>query len=187
MIGDLTGEREPIQIKLVSQDPAVTEQWAPKIADEIRKIDGVVDVLDGVENTISGPAVSFQVDRSVAARAGFTPEEIATDVTALVQGEPAATPVISNDRVYTVRVRFAKNNRATVETVRDTVLTSSSGRTATLGALATITELPGQTEIRRANLLRVVMVTGRLEGTARGSARQTVQKTGIVRHATSDI
>jgi CzcA family heavy metal efflux pump len=177
MIGDLIGEREPIQIKLFSQNPAETEQWAPKIADAIRKINGVVDVLDGIENTVSGPALSFQVDPAIAARAGFTPEEIATDVTALVQGVPAATPVITNDRVYTVRVRFPKNNRASADTIRDTVLTSSSGHTATLGALATITELPGQTEIRRENLLRTVMVTGRTEGTDLGSAMDAVQKT----------
>jgi multidrug efflux pump subunit AcrB len=113
----------------------------------------------------------------VASRAGFTPEEIATDVTALVQGEPATTPVISNDRVYTIRVRFPKNNRASVDTVLDTLLTSSSGHTATLGSLATITELPGQTEVHRENLLRVVMVTGRLEGTDLGSAVSAVQKT----------
>jgi CzcA family heavy metal efflux pump len=177
MIGDLTGEREPIQIKLFSQNAAETEQWAPKVADAIRKIPGVVDVLDGIENTISGPALSFQVDPAVASRAGFTPEEIATDVAALVQGEPATTPVISNDRVYTIRIRFPKNNRVSVDSVRDTMLASSSGRTATLGSLATITELPGQTEIHRENLLRVVMVTGRLEGTDLGSAVSAVQKT----------
>jgi multidrug efflux pump subunit AcrB len=177
MIGDLMGEREPIQIKLFSQNPAETEQWAPKVADAIRKLPGVVDVFDGIENTISGPALSFQVDPAVASRAGFTPEEIATDVSALVQGEPATTPVISNDRVYTIRIRFPQNNRISVDTVRDTVLASSSGRTATLGSLATITELPGQTEIHRENLLRVVMVTGRLEGTDLGSAVTAVQKT----------
>jgi len=177
MIGDLTGEREPIQIELFSQDPAVTEQWAPKVAEAIRKIPGVVDVLDGIENTVSGPALSFQVDPTVAARAGFTPEEVAIDVAALVEGEPAAMPVISNDRVYTVRVRFPKKNRASIETIRDTLLTSSGGHTATLGSLATIAELPGQTEIRRANLLRQIMVTGRLEGTDLGSAIDAVQKT----------
>jgi CzcA family heavy metal efflux pump len=177
MIGDLMGEREPIQIKLFSQNPTETEQWAPKVADAIRKLPGVVDVFDGIENTISGPALSFQVDPAVASRAGFTPEEIATDVSALVQGEPATTPVISNDRVYTIRIRFPQNNRISVDTVRDTVLASSSGRTATLGSLATITELPGQTEIHRENLLRVVMVTGRLEGTDLGSAVSAVQKT----------
>jgi CzcA family heavy metal efflux pump len=177
MIGDLVGEREPIQIKLFSQNPAETEQWAPKVADAIKKIPGVVDVFDGIENTISGPALSFQVDPAVSSRAGFTPEEIATDVSALVQGEPATTPVIANDRVYTIRVRFPQSNRLSVDTVRDTVLTSASGRTATLGSLATITELPGQTEIHRENLLRVVMITGRLEGTDLGSAVSAVQKT----------
>jgi len=152
------------------------EEWAPKIADAIKKIDGVVDVLDGIENTISGPALSYQVDPAIAARAGFTSEEIATDAAALVEGEPAATPVITNDRVYPVRVRFPKNNRASVDTVRDTVLGSASGHTATLGSLATVTQLPGQTEIHRENLLRVVMVTGRTEGTDLGSAMDAVQK-----------
>lgn len=177
MIGDLTSEPEPIQIKLFSPDGAALEQWAPKVADAIHKIPGVVDVLDGIENTISGPAATFQVDSSVAARAGFTPEEIATDASAIVEGEPAATPVVSNDRAYTVRVRFPADNRASLEAIRDTLLTSSSGRTATLGALATITELPGQTEIRRENLQRDVSVTARLEGTDLGSGMDAVKKT----------
>ena len=98
MIGDLTSEPEPIQIKLFSQDPALLQTWAPKVAEAIGKIPGVVDVLDGIENTISGPAITFQVNPSVAARAGFTPEEIATDAAAILEGEPAATPVVSNDR-----------------------------------------------------------------------------------------
>jgi multidrug efflux pump subunit AcrB len=106
MIGDLTSEPEPIQIKLFSPDPALLEAWAPRVAAAIAKIDGVVDVLDGIENTISGPATTFQINPSVAARAGFTPEEIATDAAAILGGEPAAAPVISADRTYTVRVRF---------------------------------------------------------------------------------
>ena len=66
----------------------------------------MVDVLNGIENTISGPATTFQINPSVAARAGFTPEEIATDAAAILEGEPAAAPVVSDDRPYTVRVRF---------------------------------------------------------------------------------
>src|SRR5436853_5314672 len=131
MIGDLTSAPEPIQIKLFSQDPKLLQEWAPKVADEIGKIKGVVDVLNGIDNTISGPAVVFQVDPSVAARAGFTPEEVATDAAAILDGEPAATPVINNNRAYTVRVRFPASNRASLETMSNTLLTSSSGRTAT--------------------------------------------------------
>src|SRR6266576_4017854 len=60
--------------------------------------------------------------------------------------------------------------------MRDTLLTSSSGKTATLGALADITSVPGQTEIRRENLQRQVAVTARLEGTDLGTAISEVQK-----------
>jgi CzcA family heavy metal efflux pump len=177
MIGDLTSAPEPIQIKLFSPDAAALQAWAPKVADAIHKIPGVVDILNGIDNTISGPATTFQIDPSVAARAGFTPEEIAVDASAILAGEPAAAPVVSNDRAYTVRVRFPAGNRASLEAIRDTLLTSSSGRTATLGGLATITELPGQTEIRRENLQRQVAVTARLEGTDLGSGMAAVMKT----------
>lgn len=177
MIGDLSSEPDPIQIKMFSQDPAELSAWAPRVAAAIRKIDGVVDVLDGIENTVSGPAVMFQVDPAVAARAGFTPEEVATDAAAIVEGEPTATPVISNDRVYTVRVRFPSDKRASLEAISDTTLTSATGHTATLGGLSKITELPPLGEIRREDLLRDVAVTGRTEGTDLGSAMDAVQKT----------
>jgi multidrug efflux pump subunit AcrB len=176
MIGDLTSAPEPVQIKLFSQDPKQLETWAPKIADTIAKVNGVVDVLNGIDNTISGPAVTFQVDPSVAARAGFTAEEIAVDASAILEGEPAPTPVVTNGRAYTLRVRFPAANRASLEAMRDTLLISSSGHTATLGALAAVVETPGQTEIRRENLQRMVAVTARLEGTNLGSGIAAVQK-----------
>jgi len=187
MISDLTGAPEPIQIKLFSQDPAVLEVWAPKLADAIQKIPGVVDVLNGIDNTISGPAVIFQVDPSVASRVGFTPEEVALDAAAILEGEPASTPVVANGRAYTLRVRFPAANHSSLEAMRNTLLTSSTGKTATLGSLATVTELPGQTEIRRENLQRDVAVTARLEGTDLGSAMNAVQKTVAGLHLPSSI
>lgn len=176
MIGDLTSAPEPIQIKLFSQDPKQLEEWAPKVGEAIGKIQGVVDVLNGIENTISGPALTFQVDPSVAARAGFSAEEVALDASAVLEGEPATTPVVTNDRAYTLRVRFPEQNRASLEAMRDTLLVSSTGHTATLGSLASVVETPGQTEIRRENLQRDVAVTARLEGRALGSGMADVQK-----------
>jgi CzcA family heavy metal efflux pump len=194
MIGDLTGEPEPVTIKLFSQDPALLNTWAPKIGDAIeydekthKGVPGVVDVLNGIENTVSGPAVNFQIDPAVAARSGFTPEEIATDASAIVEGEPALAPVVSNDRLYTVRVRFPDNDRASLDAISNTLLTSASGHTATLGSLATITQLPPQTEIHRENLQREVSVTARTEGTDLGSAIQGVQKAVAALHVPPSI
>jgi CzcA family heavy metal efflux pump len=176
MIGDLTSQPEPIVIKLFSQDGKLLNETAPRVADAIAKVHGVVDVLNGVENTISGPAVTFQVNPTVASRAGFTPEEIALDASAVLEGEPAATPVILNDRAYTIRVRFPDQNRSSLDRMSNTLLASSTGRTATLGSLATVTTDAGQTEIRRENLQRLVQVTARLEGVALGAGVPAVQK-----------
>ena len=187
MIGDLTSAPQPIEIKLFSQDPKLLQDWAPKVADAIGKVDGVVDLLNGIDNTISGPAVTFQVDPSVAARAGFTAEEIAVDASAILEGEPAPTPVVTNDRAYTLRVRFPQANRASLEAMRDTLLVGSTGHTATLGALASVVENPGQTEVRRENLQRDVAVTARLEGRSLGSGMADVQKVVAGLHIPSRI
>ena len=136
-----------------------------------------MDVKDGIENTISGPAIVMNVDPVVAARAGFTPQEIELDASAILQGEPATTPVVVNDRAYTIRVRFPEDTRATLEQIRNTVITSSStGKTATLGSLAEFKDEAGQTEILRENLQRRVAVTGRFEGMSLGKGMEAVQQ-----------
>ena len=187
MIGDLSNEPEPVVIKLYSQDPQLLLQTAPKVAQAIGKVPGVVDVLDGVDNTISGPASTFQINSATAARSGFTPEEIAVDASAILEGEPAATPVVLNDRVYPIRVRFPEMNRSSVEQMTNTPLLSATGKTATLGSLATLSTDPGQSEIRRENLQRLMQVTARLEGVGLGSGIAAVQKAVNNLHLPSSI
>jgi multidrug efflux pump subunit AcrB len=187
MIGDLTSQPEPVVIKLYSPDAKLLASTAPKVAEAIQKIPHVVDVLDGIENTISGPAVTYQVDPIVAARSGFTPEEVATNAAAVLEGEPAATPVVLNDRAYTIRVRFPEESRSSLDHMSNTLLTSSTGKTATLGSLATISTDPGQTEIRRENLQRLVEVTGRFEGVDLGSGMNSVKKAVDNLHLPSSI
>jgi CzcA family heavy metal efflux pump len=175
-IGDLTSAPEPVNIKLFSEDPAILRAWAPKVAAAIKKIQGVVDVEDGIDNSISGPALTFNVDPVVAARSGFSPQEAELDASAILQGEPAPTPVVVDGRSYTIRVRFPSSTRASLDAIRNTLLVSGTGRTATLGALASVSESPGQTEIRRENLQRDVVVIARFEGLSLGEGMAKVQQ-----------
>ena len=84
--------------------------------------------------------------------------------------------MIAQDIAFTIRVRYPDANRSSLEAMSNTLLNSATGHTATLGTLADVTELPGQTEIRRENLQRDVTVTARLEGRDLGSASKAVQK-----------
>ncbi len=174
-IGDLSNAPEPIQIKLFANDPALLNELGPRVGQEIAKVEGVVDVENGVDNTISGPATSFQVDPQLAARLGFTPTEVAEDATSILDGVTVNDPVIANGRPYTIRVRLGPESRQNLETIRDTVFNSASGHTASLGSMTNIMELPPQNEIRRENLQQLVVVTARLEGTDLGTAVQKVQ------------
>ncbi len=177
MIGDLSSSPEPIEIKLFSSDPSLLKEWGPKIGARIKKIKGVADVKDGIENTISGPAIVMNVDPVVAARSGFSPQEIELDASAVLQGEPATTPAVVNDRAYTIRVRFPEDTRATLGQIQNTIITSSStGKTASLGTVAAFQDEAGQTEIIRENLQRRIGVTGRFEGVSLGKGMEIVQK-----------
>ncbi len=177
MIGDLTSSPEPIELKLFSNDPKLLEEWAPKVADRIKKIKEVADVKDGIENTVSGSAIVMNVDPVIAARSGFTPQEIDLDASAILQGEPSTTPVVVNDHAYTIRVRFPDDSRTSLDQIRNTLITSNStGKTATLGSLANFQNESGQTEIIREDLQRRVAVTGRFEGVSLGEGIKLVQQ-----------
>jgi len=180
MIGDLTSAPQPIDIMLFSPDAKLLDQWAPRVADAIGKIDvggghPVVDVDDGIDSTTSGPAVSFQINMATASHAGFTPQDVANEAQAMLNGVEASAPVVVNDRPYPVRIRYPAELRSSLSAMNNTMLVSPAGHTANLGSLAAMAELPGQTEILQDNEQRYVPVTARLEGLDMGHGIAAVQ------------
>jgi multidrug efflux pump subunit AcrB len=181
MIADLTNAPEPVVVKLFADDPDLLQTWAPQVADGLEHVvvngkHPIVDVEDGIENTMSGPAVQFKIDPAAAAKAGFNVQQLTTAASAIADGEPATTPVIVNDRPYTIRVRFPQANRASAEAMANTLLVSPTGSSVTLGSVASVNQLPGETEILRENLQRNVQVTARLEGLDLGTGMTAVQQ-----------
>jgi CzcA family heavy metal efflux pump len=187
MIGDLSNAPEPIQIKIFGNDPDQLTQLAERVGETVGKIPGVVDVKNGIDNTLSGPATVFQVNPVVAARMGFTPSEVSEDATAILDGLTTTDPLISNGRPYTIRVRLGDEHRTTLEAIQNTAFNSTSGHIATLGSLAEISQLPPQNEIRRENLQRLVVVTGRLEGSDLGSGMTKVRQTITGMHLPASV
>jgi multidrug efflux pump subunit AcrB len=186
-IGDLSNAPEPIQIKLFNPDPALLQNIAPRVATEIAKVNGVVDIENGIDNTVSGPATNFQVNPQTATRLGFTTQEVAEDATSILDGVEVPNPLINNGRPYTIRVRLGDESRQSLDSIENTVFNSSSGHTASLGSMTTITQLPPQDEIRRENLQRLVVVTARLEGTDLGTAVKLVRQRVEAMHLPASV
>jgi multidrug efflux pump subunit AcrB len=181
MIADLTGAPQPVVVQLFSPDADEIATWAPRVADALDRIQinykkPVVDIEDGIENTTSGPALVFNINPAAAAKAGFTTDQLTVISSAIVDGEPATAPLIINDRPYTLRVRFPAANRASLEAMNNLMIVNGNGGSATLGAVSTVVELPGQTEILRDNLQQEKEVHARLEGIDLGRGVAAVQK-----------
>ncbi|MGH9734983.1 MAG: efflux RND transporter permease subunit, partial [Candidatus Acidiferrales bacterium] len=180
MIGDLTGAPQPIDIMMFSPDGKLLDDWAPRVADAIGKIkiggkNPIVDIDNGIDSTTSGPAASFRVDTARASHAGFTPQDVANNADAMLDGVQASQPLVVDDRPYAIRIRYPDDVRSSLSAMNNTLLVSPTGQTANLGSLADMTELPGQTEILQDNEQRYVAVTARLEGLDMGHGISAVR------------
>ncbi|MGH9688349.1 MAG: efflux RND transporter permease subunit [Candidatus Acidiferrales bacterium] len=180
MIGDLTSAPQPVDIMMFNPDAQLLDQWAPRVADAIGNITvsgnhPVVDIDNGIDSTTSGPAISYRVDMAKAANAGFAPQDVANQATAMLDGVITQQPMVVADRPYDVRIRYPESVRSSLSAMNNAVIVSPTGRTANLGSIADMTELPGQTEILQDNQQRYVAVTARLEGLDMGHAISDVQ------------
>jgi CzcA family heavy metal efflux pump len=173
LVSDLVSAPQPIEVKIYNDDPRVYLDLAQKVDDWLKKIPGVVDVVN--QNFVIGPAVNFRVDPRKAALAGFTTQQVSDIGTAILEGQPSSD-VIRNNRLIPIRVRYPAPYRDSVATLKSLLVTSPSGVTLPLASLADVEVDEGQTEIHRENLRPLSNVTARLAGRDLGSAMAEIQR-----------
>ena len=102
MLGDLQGTPEPVEVKLFGDDFATLETLASRIGEKLKKIDGLVDL---VEPRRGNPELEVRIDPTRAAKAGFTTQEVSTQLANGLLGD-VATEVRRADRLIDLRVRY---------------------------------------------------------------------------------
>ncbi len=167
LIGDLTAVPQPIEIKLFSNDPAQLAPAARTLAAAIAKVPGVVSVQDGI--VIAGDGLNIKVDPVRAAIEGVD----ASIVSAALQGYLAgtvATQLPKTVKQIGVRVWLPPGARQYDDQLADLPIRAPDGHVFALGRVASVSAAPGQAEITRENLQRMVAVTARLQGRSLGAA-----------------
>ncbi|MDR3507887.1 MAG: efflux RND transporter permease subunit [Caulobacteraceae bacterium] len=174
LIGDLTAVPQPIEIKLFSPDPAALRQAAGVIAPAIGKIDGVVEVVDGLR--VAGDAVMVKVNRPAAALEGLDPDAVGRQLETLIGGQ-VVTQVQRGETLVGVRLWAPGDLRGRVESIGALMLRAPDGHALPVSRIASISIEPGQQQINREDLQPFVGVTARLEHRDLGSAMVQVRKT----------
>jgi multidrug efflux pump subunit AcrB len=172
LIGDLIWAPQPIEVKLFSTDVEFLKRKAPEVAETLRGIPGVVDVLDGL--IYAGPSLSLRVRHAEARRLGFSARDISDAVSTAMLGQTASS-VLEGDRVVALRVLAARPVVDRVAKLKDLPLRAPGGALVKLSQLVDFEETPGQLELRREDLRQDVAVTARLEGRGLGSAMAEIR------------
>ena len=184
LIGDLTAVPQPIEIKLFGDDPVALEKTAKHVAEAIGKVNGVVEVVDGLR--VAGDAISVRVRPGIAQQQGLDPATVAGQVEGLIGGS-SATSVRIGEQLIGVRVRGPADIRARAAEVGNLPLTAPDGHVVRVGQIADVSIMAGQKQLTREDLAPFIDVTARLEGRDLGSAMTEVRKTVASLHLPPSI
>jgi CzcA family heavy metal efflux pump len=173
VIGDLTSEPQPIEVKLFSPDIEFLKKKAPEVEEQIGKIKGVVDTKSGL--VYAGPSLNMRPKMAEMQRFGLTASDIAAVVNTAMLGETTSS-VLDGDRVIAVRVKVDPARIGRVSALGDLPVRTADGMLLKLSQLVDFVETPGQLELHREDLRQNVAVTARLEGRDLGSAIADIKR-----------
>ncbi len=174
MIGDLSGNPNPVEIKLYGGDEAVLERVADSANALIARLPGVVDNFNGV--TPVGPTYRVDVDDEHVNRVGLNAAAVQhwleTAITGTVVGR-----VLEGDRAVPLRLRYPDSFRERLDPLDSLTLIASHGELAPLRSVARLGPGPLAVQRTRENQRQLLRVTARLSGRDLGAVTHDVQRT----------
>src|SRR5439155_2066332 len=135
----------PVELKLFGDDVNTLSTLAERIGEKMKKIDGLVDV---VEPHRGNPELEVRVDPTRAAKAGFSTQEVSTQLADGLLGD-VATEVRRADRLIDLRVRYPDAYRFNPSWVSDYPLVSQAGAVVPLSATADVEPIEGSAHLYR--------------------------------------
>jgi len=173
LIGDLTSVPQPIEVKLYNDDEKTLNTIAPRVAEAIRKVRGIVEVKSGI--VPAGDALNIEVDRVKAALEGMDPDAITKSLNDYLTGN-VTTKIQRGPKLIGVRVWIPRPARETMHNIEGLLLRAPDGHLFPLNRVASLSTVIGQPEITRDDLRRMVAVTARISGRDLGSTAADVKR-----------
>ncbi len=172
LIGDLTSVPQPIEIKIFSSDAAQLPKLADKVAKNLEKIKGVVDINNGINP--AGNALNINIDPYKAAAERMTSGEISQQLNSYLTGT-VATQINLGLKTENIRVMVPMDTYNSKEKLSQLLLAAPGGYLFPLSRVATFTTINSQPQINRENLKPMVAVTARISGRDLGSVIRDVK------------
>ncbi len=143
-----TGVRTPIGIKVYGADLDVIEEIGIQIESALKDVPGTRSIY--AERTAGGYFLDFDLRRDQLARYGLTVGEAQTVIATAIGGEPVTRTIEGRER-YTVNVRYAREERDSLDRLQRVLVPTPNGSQIPLAQLADIRMVSGPAMIRDEN------------------------------------
>lgn len=169
----ISGVRSDVAIKIYGDDLDVLKEKADEIVKSVQTVSGAEDVK--AEATSGLPQLQIKPDRAAIARYGLNVEDVNDLVESVVAGKEAGQ-VYEGEQRFNLVVRLNEESGATVDSIRNLVLTASNGSRVPLSEVAEIKLAEGAAQISREDTRRRIGVELNVRGRDIGSFVEEAQK-----------
>ncbi|MGP4072287.1 efflux RND transporter permease subunit [Piscibacillus sp. B03] len=173
VLGASVSAGDPVQVELNGPDHDVLSELADQVVTVIEDIEGVHN--PGTSADEGRPEMQILVDRDAAAEFGMTRAQIMGQISSQLNGQ-VATQFRSEGSELDVRVLTPKEDRDTLEEIRDLKIATPTGDQIRLETVANIDQVEGPTSLTRQNQQRRVVVSAGLVGSDLGSVTSAIDE-----------
>lgn len=163
----LFGAGKALNINIYGYDLETANQLAKEIAEQLRKVPGLVDIE--ISRKAKRPELQVSVDRNKASALGLNISDIGTTIETLFSGK-TATKYRERGKEYDIFVRLQQEDRMNIADLKNVFITNPMGKQIRLSSVAKVKESFGPIKIERKNQQRIVKVTASPSGRSLGSA-----------------
>jgi cobalt-zinc-cadmium resistance protein CzcA len=157
----ISGVKQDIAIKIYGENLNKLAQYAKQIGKIAGKIDGATDIY--VEQVSGLPQVVIKFHREKIAQFGLNIEDVNTAIRSGFAGE-AAGLVFEGEKRFDLVVRLDKENRQTLDDVKNLFVTAPNGNQIPLEQVADIDFKEGPNQIQRDDAKRRIIVGFNVRG-----------------------
>jgi len=145
-----TGIRTQVGVKVFGKDLKVIEDKSAEIERVLHDVPGAVDLY--AEKITGAPYVEIRINRDASARRGVSVGDVQDVIETAIGGKNLTYTVEGRER-YPVRVRYARDFRENIDTLRNVLVTGSNGTPIPLGDVAQVGITIGPSMITSENSL----------------------------------
>ena len=168
----LSGSKAQIAIKVFGDDLSMLYKIGKDIKNEISQVDGIVDA--NVEQQVERPQLRITPRREIMAKYGVTIAQFKEVINTALSGN-VVSQVYCDGLPYDLTVRFADNERNSIESMRNITIDTNVGKVP-LSEVADFTSTDGPNGISRENVSRRILISANVDGRDLRGAVNDIQK-----------